>query len=388
MMWNRTQGRGGAETWRRRACRGADRLVHVVHGSVARIALCNSSAPPYLRGSFDLRDPSAALRLSGQFYRTMKFLPLAVILLFTSCEKDITVDLPQVPQQLVVDGHIEQGQRPFVVITRTQGYFAPTDINSISNMFVNGAVVTVTSDGVVWNLTQVCGSALEPASLADAATATGFSPALLSLGNFCVYTTTAPGDTGVIGRTYRLDISAEGKTLSAVSTLPNPVPLDSVWFKLALLTAGDDSLGSAWARITDPDTIGNGYRWMAQRINHRANGAIKDPYYISPLGSTYNDKYINGLTFDFTENRGQQFFAGNAEDDNAEKGYFKVGDTIAVKALSIGRKEYDFYSSYDTNVGALGDLFSTPANVMSNITGGLGIWAGRGVYLDTIICVP
>jgi hypothetical protein len=59
---------------------------------------------------------------------------------------------------------------------------------------------------------------------------------------------------GVIGTTYRLDISAEGKTLSAQSTIPNPVQLDSVWFKLALQSSGDDSLGYAWARITDPDT--------------------------------------------------------------------------------------------------------------------------------------
>ena len=318
-----------------------------------------------------------------------RFLFIAVLLaLFTSCEKDITVDLPVYPTQLVVDGHIEPGQRPFVLISRTEGYFAPTDVNSIANMFVNDAVVTVTSDGVVWNLSLVCGNALDPATLADAATATGFSPAQLSLANFCVYTTTAPGETGTIGHTYRLDISAEGKTLSAVSTIPDPVALDSVWFKLAEQTEGDDSLGYAWARLTDPDTMGNGYRWMAQRINHRANGQMMDPFYISPLGSAYNDKYINGLTFDFTEGRGRQFYSANPEDDNEEKGYFKVGDTIAVKALSIGTKEYDFYSSYDTNVGSMGDLFSTPANVKTNITGGLGIWAGRGVYLDTIICVP
>jgi hypothetical protein len=90
-----------------------------------------------------------------------------------------------------------------------------------------------------------------------------------------------------------------------------------------------------------------------------------------------------------TRKRGElRSSTGNPEDNNEEQGFFKVGDTIAVKAMTIGRKEYDFYSTYDANVGALGDLFSTPANVKSNITGGLGIWAGRGVYLDTIICVP
>jgi hypothetical protein len=317
----------------------------------------------------------------------LQFLLLALLLL-TSCVKDITVDLPTYPDQLVVEGTIEPGTPPFVILTRTQGYFAPTDVNSLASIFVTGATVTVTTDGNVWTLDQVCSNMLDPAQLAAAAEATGISPALLAAANICIYSSLDPTHVGEIGKTYRLDVSVDDKSLSAVSSIPNPVPLDSVWFKLALQRPDDDTLGYAWARISDPDTMGNGYRWMAKRINHRANGQTKDDYYISPLGSTYNDKYINGLTFDFTEVRGVEFYSGHPEDDNEEQGFFKVGDTIAVKALSIGKKEYDFYSSYDLNVNSTGDIFSTPANVKTNITGGLGIWAGRGVYLDTIVCVP
>jgi hypothetical protein len=317
----------------------------------------------------------------------LQFLLLALLLL-TSCVKDITVDLPTYPDQLVVEGTIEPGTPPFVILTRTQGYFAPTDVNSLASIFVTGATVTVTTDGNVWTLDQVCSNMLDPAQLAAAAEATGISPALLAAANICIYSSLDPTHVGEIGKTYRLDVSVDEKSLSAVSSIPNPVPLDSVWFKLALQRPDDDTLGYAWARISDPDTMGNGYRWMAKRINHRANGQTKDDYYISPLGSTYNDKYINGLTFDFTEVRGVEFYSGHPEDDNEEQGFFKVGDTIAVKALSIGKQEYDFYSSYDLNVNSTGDIFSTPANVKTNITGGLGIWAGRGVYLDTIVCVP
>lgn len=307
---------------------------------------------------------------------------------FSSCTKDITVDLPVYPEQLVVEGTIEPGTPPFVILTRTQNYFAPTDLNAIANMFVSGATVTVTVDGNVWNLDQLCSTLLDSASLAAAAEATGLNPSLLSSANICIYTALDPAHIGEVGKTYRLDISAEGKHLSAISSIPNPVALDSVWFELAHQRPDDDSLGFAWFRISDPDTMGNGYRWMAKRINHRSPGQTMDDFYIAPIGSTYNDKYINGLTFDFPEARGVQFYAGHPEDDNEEQGFFKVGDTIAVKALSIGQKEYDFYLSYDNNVATSGDLFGTPANVKTNITGGLGIWAGRGVYLDTIICRP
>ena len=57
-----------------------------------------------------------------------------------------------------------------------------------------------------------------------------------------------------------------------------------------------------------------------------------------------------------------------------------------VKFISIGYKEYDFYTSMENNVASAGDLFSTPANVKSNINGGLGIWAGWGPAYDTVVC--
>ena len=81
-----------------------------------------------------------------------------------------------------------------------------------------------------------------------------------------------------------------------------------------------------------------------------------------------------------------EHYSEQPEDNNEEQGFYKVGDTIAVKFLTIGFNEHEFYTSYDENVGSQGDLFGTPVNARSNIDGGLGIWAGWGVYADTIIC--
>ena len=53
-----------------------------------------------------------------------------------------------------------------------------------------------------------------------------------------------------------------------------------------------------------------------------------------------------------------------------------------------GIAEYEFFESFANNVTTDGDVFSTPANIRSNIEGGLGIWVGYGVYLDTVVCVP
>lgn len=313
---------------------------------------------------------------------------LPAILLLAGCEKEITVELPETPEQLVVEGSIEPGLPPFVILTRTQSYFDPLDQNAISSTYVRGATITVDNGNGPVQLDQLCSSSLTPEQRALFAEITGIDPLLLGTVDICVYSTANTDLFGEVGRTYRLRIEAEGKVLTSVTTIPDPVPLDSVWFQLARQRPDDDSLGFAWGTLTDPDTAGNCYRWMAQRISRDENGGPEDPTYISPLGNTFLDKYVNGLTFDFSFIRGRQFYSDQEEDSNEEAGFFKVGDTIAVRFLSIGFDEHEFYTSYDENVSSQGDLFGTPANVVTNIEGGLGIWAGFGVYKDTIICRP
>lgn len=313
-------------------------------------------------------------------------IPILAALLFTACEKEITVDLPDTPERLVVEGTIEPGLPPIVILTRTQGYFEPTNATALANTYVRNATITVDNGNGPIPLEQICTSSLTPAQQALFIELTGLDPALLAAVDICVYSTANTAIFGEAGRSYALRIEAEGHVLTSITRIPTPVPLDSVWFKLALERPGDDSLGYAWARLSDPDTMGNHYRWMARRINHRPDGSVKDPMFISPLGNTYSDKYVNGLTFDMNFIRGRQFFSNQPEDTNEEQGYFKVGDTIAVKFVSIGYNEHEFYTSYDENVGSTGDMFGTPVNVRTNVQGGLGIWAGLGVYADTIVC--
>ncbi|HEX2617700.1 MAG TPA: DUF4249 domain-containing protein [Flavobacteriales bacterium] len=315
---------------------------------------------------------------------------LASALVLSACEKEIEVDLPETPDRLVVEGTIEPGGPPIVILTRTQSYFDPADASTLASIFVKDATVNVTdvSTGTTITLDQICSDQLTEEQLRQAAAATGLDPALLAAADICIYSSFNSASNGVEGHTYALSAQAGAFNATAVSSIPHMVPLDSVWFKLAHARPDDDSLGYAWGHLTDPDTMGNAYRWYARRISHRENGEEEDPTFISPLGTTFNDKYINGLGFDFNAVRGRQFYSDNEEDNNEESGYFKVGDTIVVRFLSIGLKEYDFYTSYDNNVASAGDLFSTPANVRSNISGGLGVWCGRSVFQDTIICRP
>ncbi len=313
---------------------------------------------------------------------------IAIVLLMLGCTKDITVKLPETEQRLVIEGNIESGQPPIVFLTRTQSYFSPTDLAALANVYITEGNVTVFDGTTTHTLTKLCSGSLTPEQLLLAAQLTGVDIALLASINICAWTVTDGSLVGEPGRTYSLQVEADGKTATAITTIPQVVALDSLWFRLAQQSPGDDSLGFVWAALSDPDTLGNGYRWFTKRINQSVNGGPKDISFIAPLFSVFEDRFFSGLTFDFPNSRGSVPFSSAVDDNNEESGYFKRGDTVVVKFASLGRKEYKFYESYANNVSSQGDLFSNPSNVVSNISGGLGVWVGYGTSLDTVVCVP
>lgn len=319
---------------------------------------------------------------------TLTLMLIAAGALLTGCEKEITVDLPRTEPRIVVEGTIETGGAPLVLLSRTQAYFDPTDINSIAASFVSDAIVTVNDGITTYPLDRVCSELIPDSLIDEAAALLGIDPELLSQANICVWTKLDNSLLGVEGRTYRLDIQTEGKLLNATTTIPHAVQLDSLWFKLALQQPDDDSLGFIWARLSDPDTMGNHYRWLAMRTNLGPDGQPKDQNFVAPFFSVFEDRFVNGLTFDFNFNRGSTPFSTADDDNNEESGYFKRGDTVVVKLASIDQASYQFYNSFQNNVASAGDVFSNPANVVSNVNGGLGVWSGWGVREHVVICTP
>jgi len=314
----------------------------------------------------------------------------ALLFFLPGCEKEITVDLPVGEPQIVVEGSIEVGSPPFVMLSRTQGYFEPTDINSILNNFISGANVTVSNGTITDTLIEICSSQIPEEFLPIVTDLTGLSPELLQEFNVCAYTSFNPAIFGEENKTYDLRVEVENKVLTARTKINYIIPLNEVYFK----KVGDtDSLGFAYGLLTDPDTLGNAYRWFAKRINKypawsQHAGQQKDATYIAPLGSTYDDRFFNGLTFEFAYYRGVAIGSDKEDDLNEERAFFKVGDTIAVRGCVIDRGVYAFVTSLEDQVSNAGSPFATPVNLKSNIDGGLGIWAGYAAVYDTIICLP
>jgi len=278
------------------------------------------------------------------------------IIVFSSCEKEVHIDLGSVPPQLVVEGGIQQGLPPVVVLTTTISFFSSIDYSTLQNSFVHTADVTV-SDGI---------------------TTIKLKEYSLDTGNhnkFYLYSIDTPYTfKGQIGKTYFLTINYNGKTYTSNTTIPPPMQLDS--FSIVAPPVPSVKFPNAvtlYLHFKDPDTLGNYAKYYTKRNS--------EPYYSS---SIYTDELNNGTAVSWYIDPG----ANLAMPDSSSTRRFYKGDTVAVKWCSIDRNVYKFWNTYEFAQNSIGNPFATPINAQSNISNGaLGVWQGYGA--DTIaIIIP
>ncbi|MDA9262075.1 DUF4249 domain-containing protein [Flavobacteriales bacterium] len=307
-----------------------------------------------------------------------------LFLVFYSCEKEIDIDLPQAEEKLIVEGKIEIDNFPYIILSKSTGYFDPTDEQSVANSYVSDATITI-SDGTVTNtMTKICSGTLTAIQKDQLSTALGVPRGILDSYNICGFLDLTL--VGEVGKTYSISIDYKGEEYTSSTTIPNPVPLDSTWFKVF----GDrDSLGFLYANLTEPGATQDQYRWFAKRINKYTRGAnygeVKDNDFLPPTNSVFDDEFVNGTIFEFGYNRP----GGSGKDDDfaPERSFYKIGDTVIIKFCSIDKNVFHFISKAEEQMASNGSPFAAPVNIVSNISnGGLGIWAGYGQYYDTIIC--
>lgn len=280
---------------------------------------------------------------------TYSFIVFVLAVLFTSCRKDIDVKLPEYKQKLIVEASIETNGFPIVLLSWSVPFFGDFDFSQPGNAFVKGAFITV-SDGTITDTLKE----LDPNS--------GY-----------IYVGTKI--TGQVGKLYYLTVTVNGKTYTADTFINPPIALDSLFFK-----GEQDSLGFMWARLTEPAGLGNNYRWFATRLN-------KDDLYAAPFSSVFDDKFVDGKSFEFGYERGPQPNEVQEYNDDPERGFYKRGDTVVVKFCTIGRKEYLFWNSYYLNKSSNGNPFSSPSNIMSTFESQdvVGGFFGYSPSFDTLV---
>ena len=300
---------------------------------------------------------------------------LFAFILFPSCTKIIEVELPDSEPFLVVEGSIRNGEIPLVLLSKSAGYFDPISV-SLEGFYLGGAAVTVSVDGIPYLLDEVCTDDLPLSALEEVSNALGVSAEILLEFPVCAYTSfNEPALVGTFGTRYDLNVIYDTIEVNASSKLENLVPIDTSYFQIPA-TATNDSLGLMATSYTDPDTLGNSYRWSSRRVN-------KDPSFIYPLGSVWDDSFGNGVPFEFLAFRYSADFEAEPE---GEAGFWKTGDTVLVRLESIDKAAYSALLTFESSVSAQGNPFAPPTNVVSNIEGGLGWWIAYSATVDTVFC--
>ena len=59
------------------------------------------------------------------------------VILLSSCTKDVELDIPGAEEKMVVQGSIEPGQPPLVILTHTNPYFGTNNFTSIDQIFIH-----------------------------------------------------------------------------------------------------------------------------------------------------------------------------------------------------------------------------------------------------------
>ncbi|OSZ79792.1 hypothetical protein CAP36_00570 [Chitinophagaceae bacterium IBVUCB2] len=286
---------------------------------------------------------------------------LAVItslLFFSACERVVEFELNDVSPKLVVEGTIENNEAPVIYLSKSQAYFSSIDLNTLANSFVRNAEVYV-SNGITTHKLKEYTVPLGPGI------------------NFYYYSndpaSPATAFFGEINKQYSLRIVAEGKEYTATTWITDTTRrIDSLYWKPA--PAGNPAEKVAvMIKATDKPGFGDYVRYFTKR-----NSEIFYPGF----NSVYDDQVIDGSTYNVQVERGIPRTGSTPEGYS----FFDKGDTVTLKLSNIDKATYDFWRTMEFTYASVGNPFSSPTKVISNINGGgLGYFGGYATQYRTIV---
>ena len=305
--------------------------------------------------------------------RILKYLSITLVFAsLWSCTKEVKIDIPGYKEQLVVDGRIETGQPAIVLLSKSSNVYSSTNYESYLNSFVDDATVVISNGTQTDTLTKICTDDLPPGLEQVAAGIFGIPVEILVNLHLCAYVSL--NMLGEVGKTYTIQISHQGKQYQASSKILNPTAPDSLYWKQE---GNFTDRGFSWAKLSDPAATSDSYLWEVKYV--------QDPQFSKTFNPFFNDKFFNGLTFEFAYENPMSFNDPNGND--AYRGYYQLGDTIVVKLSKIGGKEYNYFEKKYNQIFSGGSPFAVPTNIPTNIEGGaLGVWVAYSPWIDTLVC--
>lgn len=260
---------------------------------------------------------------------------LLAALLPLSCNKSI----PPGETRLVVEGWIESGGHPMVQLSES----FPVELNK-----------EITAADMVRNLVKWAKVTVSDGDQ------TVILTGMVDESYFPPYVFTSGKMTGEVGKTYELRVEYKDYVATARTTIPAPVPLDTVF-----VAAVQDSLCHVVCGFTDPPEPGNSYK-----IFTRTTGV--DAHYHSSALAQLDDSQLNGYTEVF-------LFSTLRLMDYVAMPNLRLGDELWVKMCTMDQEAFAFWKNFETTVFSNVFNMDFGTDLHANVQGGLGYWIGYGV---------
>ena len=305
--------------------------------------------------------------------KALKYLIAFLFLaLLQSCQESYVPDTVSEGPNFVIEGFVEAGQGSmpaYVLISESIPFLSEISADQLTELNVVGAEVDISDGENTVRLTEVCLSDLPEGIKEEVATLLGLNPDDLQI-DYCLYLDVLDQLNRDFNKTYDLRVQIGDEEMTATTTIPTLVPMDSVYFT-EIPGSPIDSLAQLWLNIDDPAGP-NFYRYFTDDGTGRLT--------TSPFGSVTNDIFFDGQDFDFPLTKGA---VRGAETDPSTFGFFNVGDTTTIKWCSLDENHFKFWETYEFNLNNQGP-FASYIRVSHNIDGALGVFGGLAVDLKRI----
>ena len=199
---------------------------------------------------------------------------------------------------------------------------------------------------------------------------------------FPPYIYSTPRVVGRPGNAYTLIVEYSGHRLTSTTTIPEPVPFDSLGY---VPVEGIDSLYQLTAYYRDPLPVGDSYQFLAMVPNRETR------FYACSYGLDMDVSKVPARTDDAWNYMEHLMMPSwhRIPDMGEYQVAYRWGDTVDVKLARIDEESCAFWNS-------MGELLlmgkipiaTSSDNLESNIEGGKGFWTGMGVSRRRIILPP
>ncbi len=294
---------------------------------------------------------------------------VSILLLLTACEKNFDIKVKANQPQLVVEGYInnEMPGMNYVVLSRSMDYYSP-DFQSTA---VSGATVTITEGTLAADKSYRWDPATKVQLYEVKPTSSRQVPSNFGNGIYFdqrLVTDSANALKGKIGKYYLLEIETGDGLYSAITTLLQPVTLDSVTCGFSFVD-DDDSIEKS--RVTlhyqDPDTLGNAQLFYWQNWGNRTN------FGWGGMGTAWRNSGVDDLT------NGEYMRV-------TQGGSFEIGDTVTYHMASVTRDVHAFWEKFRDARNNNGP-FATPVTLLNKVNGEnvTGCFSGLSLSSKTVV---